>query len=51
MRLVDPVDERLTGSGEHREDPEVELVDESVRDQRSVELAGSEFEDVPAAAP
>ena len=48
MRDLDAVDQPLAASGQHGEDPEVELVEEAVREQRAVELAGAELEQVLA---
>jgi len=45
---LDALDEPLAAAGKNGEDPEVELIDESVRDQRPVELAGAELQDVLA---
>ena len=39
MRRVESVEEALPASGDDGEDPEVELVDEVVLEQRPIELA------------
>ena len=45
---VDPLDEPLAAAGEHREEPEVELVHQPVLDERAVELAGAVLQQVAA---
>ena len=48
VRDADPVDQALTSADEHGEDPDVQLVEQPVLDQRPRELAGAVLEQVPA---